>query len=175
MVPGSLYSTDLDGAMRRWLGVFTMTSAHDLCPAADLKRTGLKTPPLQGRQPFPRVGQSDGVAACDTFAGELLGEIADEEIHGTGGGGVIDLGEKFGGEDLGLHHGDSGSKTVGVVGAERRARGAIRGPMIRIDQHVTALGAGVLVVALRIGMLFWGHSEGPPPVRVTGVGGVRIF
>jgi len=142
--------------MRRWLGVFTMTSAHDLCPAADLNRTGLKTPPLQGRQPFPRVGQSDSIAACDTFAGELLGE-------------------KFGGEDLGLHHGDSGSETVGVVGAERRARGAIRGPMIRIDQHVTALGAGVLVVALRIGMLFWGHSEGPPPVRVTGVGGVRTF
>jgi hypothetical protein len=54
------------------------------------------------------VGQSDSVAAGDTFAGELLGEIAEEEIHGTGGGEVLDLGEKFGGEDLGLHDGDSG-------------------------------------------------------------------
>jgi len=102
--------------------------------------------------------------------GELLGEIVEEEIHGTGGGEVIDLGEKFGGEDLGLHPGDSGSGTVGVVGAERRARDAMRGPMIRIDQHGTALAAGVLVLTLTIGMLFGGHSEGPPPVRVTAVG-----
>jgi hypothetical protein len=49
------------------------------------------------------VGQSDSVAAGDTSAGELLGEIAEEEIHGKGGGEVIDPAEKVGGEDLGLH------------------------------------------------------------------------
>ena len=128
--------------------------------AADLKRLLGVQLSLQSREVIEEqlgnVGQSDSVAACDTFAGELLGEIAEEEIHGTGGGEVIDLGEKFGGEDLGLHHGDRGSETVGVVGAERRARGAIHGPMTRIDQHVTALAAGVLVLALTIGVLFWG-------------------
>src|SRR5258707_74860 len=149
MVPGSLYSTHLDGAMRRWLGVFTMGLAHDLCPGRRSETLGSKDPPLGAGSRSHVRSSSLGTIGCpliatcrkfavllansgvdasnlrfllgflldvqlslpkqggDTFAGELPGEIADEEIHGKGGGEVIDLGEKIGGEDLGLHDGNS--------------------------------------------------------------------
>ena len=41
------------------------------------------------------VGQGDGVAAGDTFAGELPDEIAEESVHGGGGGEVFDVAEEF--------------------------------------------------------------------------------
>jgi len=51
MVPGSLYSTHLDGAMRRWLGVFAMGSAHDLCPGRRSETHGPKR--------IPRIARDD--------------------------------------------------------------------------------------------------------------------
>jgi hypothetical protein len=49
-----------------------------------------------------KVGQSDGVTAGDALAGELFDEIAEEEIHGIGGGEVYDIAEKLGGEGFGV-------------------------------------------------------------------------
>jgi len=64
---------------------------------------------LHGREAIEEqlgnISQGNGVTASDTFAGELLDEIAKEEIHGAGGGEIIDIAEKVGGEDLGLHGG----------------------------------------------------------------------
>jgi len=55
--------------MRRWLGVFTMGSAHDLCPGRRSETHGPKDPPLQGRQPFPHQEQRPGgywlLVECD--------------------------------------------------------------------------------------------------------------
>ncbi len=96
------------------------------------------------------VGQGNGVTAGDAFAREPLDEIAEEEVHGTGGGEVIDLAEKVGGENFGIDRGNGGSETVGVVGAERWALGAVRGTMILVDQHVTAVAFGADVLAMGI-------------------------
>jgi len=51
------------------------------------------------------VGEGDGVAAGDTFAGELLNEIAEEAIDGIGLGEVADVAEEFGGEGFGVGRG----------------------------------------------------------------------
>jgi len=65
--------------MRHWLGVFTMGSAHDLCPGRRFETRGSKDPPLRGRHPFPRQEQQLGrywlLVGCDVpqvhgFAGE---------------------------------------------------------------------------------------------------------
>ena len=109
---------------------------------------------LQGREAVEKqlgnVGQGNGVAAGDAFAGELLDEIAEEEIHGAGGGEVVDVAEKFGGEGFRVDRWNAGSETAGVVGAERRARDAVRGTMILVDQHVAALAFGANVLAVGI-------------------------
>jgi len=108
----------------------------------------------QGRETVEKqlgnVRQSYGVAASDAFARELLDEVAEEEVHGTGGGEVIDLAEKFGGEGFGVNSGNGGSETAGVVGAERWAHGVVRGTMILVDQHVTAVAFGADVLAMVI-------------------------
>ena len=57
------------------------------------------------------VSQGNGVAAGDAFAGELLDEITEEEIYGTGRGEVTDVAEKVGGENLGLHCGNTRLET----------------------------------------------------------------
>ncbi len=108
---------------------------------------------LAGENELRDVGEGDGVAAGDALASELPDEIAEEEIHFVGGSETVDVGEKLGGEDFGVDSRNAGFVTIGVVGAERRARGAVRGPMMLVDQHVTALTAGVLVLALTIGVL----------------------
>jgi hypothetical protein len=103
------------------------------------------------------VSKSDGVAAGDAFASELSDEIAEEEIHLIGGSEAVNVAKKLRGEDLGIHDGNSRFEAVRMVGAERRASGAMLGAMILVDQHVAALAAGVLELALGIGELFWGH------------------
>jgi hypothetical protein len=99
------------------------------------------------------VGQGNGVAAGDAFARELFDKIAEEEIHGLGGGEVIDLAEKVGGEEFRVDSGNGGSETIGVVGAERRARGSVRETMMIVDQHVAAIAfrADVLAVVIEGG------------------------
>jgi len=113
------------------------------------------------------VGESDGVTAGDAFASELSDEIAEEEIHFVSGGEAVDVVEKLGGEDFRIDGGNGGSETVSVVGAERRGRGAVRGAMSRVDQHVAALAAGVLELALMVGVLFWGHRLAFRKIEVT--------
>jgi hypothetical protein len=126
---------------------------------------------LQSRETVEKqlgnVGQGNGVATGDAFARELLDEIAEKEIHGAGGGEVLDLAEQVGGEGFGIDHGNVGCETAGVVGTERRAFRVILGAMSRIDQHVTTLAAGVLVLALTIGVLFWGHGFAFRKMEVT--------
>ena len=103
--------------MRRWLGVFTMGSAHDLARAADLKRTGLKTRPYRGGR-RSRV-RSSGlgaigcllIATCRKFTVFLANAGVDASnlriLLGFLLSVQLSLGEKFGGKDLGLHDGDS--------------------------------------------------------------------
>jgi hypothetical protein len=113
------------------------------------------------------VGESDGVAAGDALASELPDKIAEEEIHFIGGSETVDVGKKFGGEDFRINNGNGGTETVGVVRAERRALRAVSAEMSRIDQHVAALAAGVLELALMIGVLFWGHGLAFRKIEVT--------
>ena len=94
-----------------------------------------------------KVGQGDGVASGNAFASELFDEIAEEEIHGTGGGEVIDFREEIGGEKLRVDRGNIGAKAAGVVGAERRAFRAICGTLTTVNQHVTAVAFGADVPA----------------------------
>lgn len=104
------------------------------------------------------VGQGNGVAAGDALAGELPDEIAEEEIHGTGGGEIIDVAEEIGGEELRVDGGNIGAETAGVVGAERGAVRIIRGTLMLVNQHVTTLAARVFVLALLNSALFWRHD-----------------
>src|SRR5712691_4986300 len=73
------------------------------------------------------VSKSDRVTPGDALAGELSDEIAEEEIHLVGDGKAVNVVKKRRGKNLGVHDGDSGFETVGVVGAERRASGSVRG------------------------------------------------
>ena len=111
---------------------------------------------LAGENELRDVGKSDGVTAGDALAGELADEIAKEEIHFVGSGEAIDVGQKLGGEDFRIDKGDLGEETFGVEGAERRWSGSVT--MIGINEHVAALAAGVLELALIHGKLFWGHG-----------------
>ena len=101
---------------------------------------------LAGEDELRDVSESDGIAACDALAGELPDEIAEEEIHFVGGDEAVDVVEKLGGEDFGIDKGNLGSETVGVESAESRWYGSVA--MIGINQHVTALAAGILELAL---------------------------
>ena len=47
------------------------------------------------------IGEGEGGAAADAFAGELFDEIAEEAIHGIGFGEVSDAAEEFGGQGSG--------------------------------------------------------------------------
>jgi len=53
-----------------------------------------------------------------------------------------------------------------MVGAER-GRLALFAVAMLVDQHVAALAAGVLVLALAIGVLFWGHGLAFRKIEVT--------
>ena len=109
--------------------------------AADLKRTGLKTPHYRAGS-RSRV-RSSGlgaiacllIATCRKFtvllanAGVdasnlriLLGFCSASNRHSARSSAARTSGSTMG---------TAGSETVGVVGAERRARGAIRGPLIK--------------------------------------------
>ncbi len=105
---------------------------------------------LAGEDELGDVGKSDGVAAVDALASELPDEIAEEEIDLIGGSETVDVGKKLGGEDLGVHGGNGGAETVGVVGAERCARSAIRRAMVLVDQHVAAVALRADVLTVRI-------------------------
>jgi hypothetical protein len=111
---------------------------------------------LAGENQLRDVGEGDGIATCDALASELPDEIAEEEIHFIGGGEAVDVVEKLGGEGFGVDKGNLGSETVGVESAESRWSGSVA--MIGINQHVTALAAGILELALIHGKLFWGHG-----------------
>jgi hypothetical protein len=113
------------------------------------------------------IGESDGVAAGDAFASKLSDEIAEEEIHLVGGSEAVNVAKKLRGEDLGVDDGNSRFEAVCMVGAERRAAGAMLGAKILGDQHVAALAAGVLELALGIGELFWGHRVAFRKIEVT--------
>ena len=113
---------------------------------------------LAGENELRDVGESDGVTPGDALAGELPDEVAEEEIHFVGGGKAVDVGEKLGGEDFGVDGRDGGLETTSVVGAEHWMLRVVRGAMISVDQHVTALAAGVLVLALMIGVWSGGHG-----------------
>jgi len=103
--------------MRRWFGVFTMGSAHDLCPGRRSETHGSKDPPLKGRQPFPCQEQRPGsywlLVDCDVpqvhgFLGECGVDASNLRIlPGFLLSVQLSFGEKFGGKDLGLHDGDS--------------------------------------------------------------------
>jgi hypothetical protein len=111
------------------------------------------------KEQLAEIGQGDGVAAGDAFAGELFDEIAEEEIHGIGGGEVFDLAEKLGGEGFGIEGGTLRFETVYVVGAESRALLSIRRAVMLVNQHVATLAARILVLAVRFGVMFGGHGE----------------
>ena len=96
------------------------------------------------------VGESDGITAGDALASKLPDEIAEEEIDLIGGGETVDVVEKLGGEDFRIDGWNGGAETVGVVGAERWARGAGRGTMMLVDQHVAAAAFGADVLAMGI-------------------------
>src|SRR5713101_6203720 len=122
---------------------------------------------LTGENQLRDVGESDGVTAGDALASELPDEIAEEEIHFVSGGEAVDVGKKLGGEEFGIDNGNGGPETVSVVSAERGGRGAVRGAMVLVDQHVAALAAGVLELALMVGVLFWGHRLAFRKIEVT--------
>jgi len=119
---------------------------------------------LAGEDELRDVGESDSVTAGDALASELPDEIAEEEIDLIGGGETVDVVEKLGGEDLGIHDGSGCAETFGVIGAERWALGSVREAMILVDQHVTAVALGADVLAMGIdggadgGAGFRGHS-----------------
>jgi hypothetical protein len=96
------------------------------------------------------IGERDGVATGHALAGKLFDEIAEEEIHCIGGCEAVDVAEKLGGEDLGVDSGNGRFQTADVVGAERRALSAVRGTMMLVDQHVTAVAFGAAVLAMGI-------------------------
>ena len=79
------------------------------------------------------VGKSDGIAAGDTLASELPYEIAEEQIDLVSGSETVDVGEKLGGKDLGIDSGNTGSKTVRVIGAERWVVRAVGEPAVLVD------------------------------------------
>ena len=105
---------------------------------------------LAGEDELRDVGKSDGVAAGDALASELPDEIAEEEIDLVRGGKAVDFSEKLGGEDLGIDNGNAGPETVRVIGAEGRARCAIRWAMVLVDEHVASLAFGADVLAVGI-------------------------
>ncbi len=105
---------------------------------------------LAGENELGDVGESDGVTAGDALASKLPDEIAEEEIDLIGGGETVDVVEKLGGEDFRIHNGNACAETVGVVDAESRARSAIRGTMVLVDQHVAAVAFGADVLAMGI-------------------------
>jgi hypothetical protein len=106
----------------------------------------------------------DGVTAGDALASKLPDEIAEEEIDLVGGGKTVDVVEKLGGEDFRIDRRNADSETLGVVGAENRARSAICGTMVLVDQHVAAVAFGADVLAMGIdggangSAEFGGHS-----------------
>jgi hypothetical protein len=102
------------------------------------------------KEQLGNVSKGNGVATGDAFTGKLPDEIAEEEIHGSGGGEIMDVAEKIGGEDFGLHGGNGGAETVGVVSAEHWASSSLRGTMILVNQHVTAVAFGADVLALMV-------------------------
>ena len=110
------------------------------------------------------VGESDGITAGDALASKLPDEIAEEEIDLIGGGETVDVVEKLGGEDFRIDRRNADSETLGVVGAENRARSAICGTMVLVDQHVAAVAFGADVLAMGIdggangSAEFGGHS-----------------
>jgi hypothetical protein len=122
---------------------------------------------LAGENELRDVGESDGVPAGDALARELPDEIAEEEIDLICGCETVDVGEKLGGEDLGIDSGDAGSETFGVVGTESRALRGVCRTMMFVDQHVTQLATGILVLALANGVLFGGHSLAFRKIEVT--------
>ena len=105
---------------------------------------------LAGENELRDVGESDGVTPGDALAGELPDEVAEEEIHFIGGGKAVDVGEKLGGEDFGVDGRNGCLETTGVVGAEHWMLDSVCGGMVLVDQHVTAVAAGILVLALTI-------------------------
>ena len=107
---------------------------------------------LTGENKLGHIGEGDGVAAGDAFAGELPDEITEEEIYFVGGGEAVDVGKKLGGEDFWIDKGNFGAETFRVEGAEGRRSGSVA--MIGINQHVAAAAAGVLELALIHGKLF---------------------
>jgi len=122
---------------------------------------------LTGEKQLREVGESDGIATRDALTSELPDEIAEEEIHFIGGGEAVDVREKLGGENLGVHLGRSRARTACMISAESWAGGTIRWAMIGIDQHVAAVAAGVSVLTLRISMLLWRHDLAFRKMEVT--------
>jgi hypothetical protein len=88
---------------------------------------------LAGEDELRDVGKSDGVAAGDALASELPYEIAEEEIDLIRGSETVDVGEKLGGKDLRIDSGNTGSKTVRVIGAEGWAMCAVGQPLVLVD------------------------------------------
>src|SRR5260370_40744220 len=119
---------------------------------------------LTGEDELRDVSKSDGVAAGDALGSELPYEIAEEQIDLGSGCETVDVGEKLGGEDLRIDRGNTGSKTVRVIGAEGRARGSLRRAMMLVDQHVATLAFGADVLAMMVdgganrSVEFGGHS-----------------
>jgi hypothetical protein len=105
-----------------------------------------------------KVGQGDGVAASDAFSGKLFDEIAEEEIHGVGGGEVYDLAEKLGSKGFGIGDGILRFALGKMVRAKRGTFLSIRGTMILVNQHVATLAARILVLTLGFGVVFGGHG-----------------
>src|SRR5260370_28885883 len=88
---------------------------------------------LTGEDELRDVSKSDGVAAGDALASELPYEIAEEQIDLVSGSETVDVGEKLGGKDLGIDSGNTGSKTVRVIGAERWVVRAVGQPLVLGD------------------------------------------
>jgi hypothetical protein len=120
---------------------------------------------LAGEDQLREVGESDGIATRDALASELPDEIAEEEIHFIGGGEAVDVSEKLGGEHFRIHGGNSRFEAIGVIAAER-SRSSVGG-MVLVDQHMAAVAAGVLVLALMDRVLFWGHDLAFRKIEVT--------
>jgi hypothetical protein len=102
------------------------------------------------------VGLSDGVAAVDTFAGDLLEEVAEIAIDGGGGGEIFDATEEFGGECF-VRLRSFGVALSEMVGAERVvALGNERAAMV---------AAGVDVTTEKIRVIFRGHGSAFPILK----------
>jgi hypothetical protein len=87
------------------------------------------------------VGLGDGVAAMDAFVSDLLEEIAEIAVDGSGGGEILDAVEKFGGEGF-VRLRRLGKALAQVVGAER--------VVIWGDEQTAAMAAGVDVTAVGV-------------------------